>query len=112
MFALCRVDVGRTRQKGLGIGVARRGEDTPARPLLDRPPEIHHQNIIGNALHNAKVMGDEDVGEFKFLLEILQKVQNLRLDRNIKGGYGFISDNQLRTQNERAGDGNTLALTA
>ena len=47
-------------------------------------------------------MGDEDVGEREFALEVLQQEKNLRADGNVEGGDGFVGDNELWLENQRA----------
>mgnify|MGYP006879770616 CR=1 FL=1 len=41
---------------------------------------IHNRNIIREIFYNGQVMGDEDIGKYQILLQLLEQVQNLRLN--------------------------------
>jgi len=49
-------------------------------------------------------MGDEDIGEAEFLLNLLQQIDDLCLDRDVEGGDRFVADDDLRIERESAGD--------
>ena len=57
-------------------------------------------------------MGDEEIGQLEFLLQILHQVDDLRLDGDIERGDRLVRDDQLRSQGERARDADTLPLAA
>ena len=57
-------------------------------------------------------MGDEDQGQAKLFAEVIQQVDDLGADRDVKSGDRFVADEQLRVHDERAGDADTLALAA
>ncbi len=57
-------------------------------------------------------MGDEEIGEVKFLLQIAHQVENLGLDRDVEGGGRLVGDHELGIEGERAGDADALALAA
>jgi len=61
---------------------------------------------------DGKVMGDEQVREPEPLLEIGEEVQDLRLDRHVERGHGFVEHHKIRLQRERTGDADALALPA
>ena len=48
----------------------------------------------------------------ELLLELLQEVQDLRLDRDVQGGNRFVADDQLRFHGQRAGDTDALPAAA
>ena len=54
-------------------------------------------------------MRDEDVGKPEFLLQFPEQAQDLRWNRNIKGRDGFVRNDELRTEDQRAGDSDALA---
>ena len=60
---------------------------------------------------DAEVVSDEYVGELEVVLEVLEQVDDLGLDRDVEGGDGFVGDDQLRAQRERPRDPDPLALT-
>jgi hypothetical protein len=55
-------------------------------------------------------MRNKNEGQPEFLLQVLQQVQYLCLDRNVERRHGFVTDNQVRLQRQRAGDTDTLPL--
>ena len=57
-------------------------------------------------------MRDEEIGGTGFLLNILQKINDLRLNRNIQRRDALIRDDQVRIHNQRPGDAYTLPLSA
>jgi hypothetical protein len=61
---------------------------------LDDLAQVHDGDAIGEMLDDAEVMGDEQVGETELLLEILQEVDDLCLDRHVERRNRFITDDQ------------------
>ena len=80
--------------------------------LLDDPPEIHHRDAVGDMPHHRQIMRDEEVGEAEFALEILQQVDDLRLDRDIERRHRLVEDQHARLEGERARDADALLLPA
>ena len=56
-------------------------------------------------------MGNEQVREREFLLQVFEQVQHLRLNRYIERGDRLIGDDQLRVDDQRASDADALALS-
>jgi hypothetical protein len=63
-------------------------------------------------LDDREVVGDEEVRQVELLLEVLEEVDHLRLDRDVERGHRLVADDQLRADGERAGDADALALAA
>jgi hypothetical protein len=61
---------------------------------------------------HAEVVGDEDVGEAELLLQVLEQVDDLGLDRDVEGAHRLVGDDQLGFQRQRAGDPDPLPLPA
>jgi hypothetical protein len=57
-------------------------------------------------------MGDEQVGDAEPLLQILEQVDDLRLDRHVKGGDRLVGDDQARLERDGAGYADALALAS
>ena len=57
-------------------------------------------------------MGNEHIRRSGLLLNILHQVHHLRLNGNVQCGDTLIGNNQLRVHDQRAGNTDTLALTA
>jgi hypothetical protein len=45
---------------------------------------------------HAEVVGDEDVGELELVLEVLEQVDDLGLDRDVQRGDRLVGDDQPR----------------
>ena len=101
------------RQQRLGVGVPRRGVQRRAcRRDLDDLAEIHHRDAVADVLHHGEIVGDEQVGQAELALQVLQQVDDLRLDRDVERGDRLVADDQLGLDRERAGDADALALAA
>ena len=62
--------------------------------------------------HHPEVVRDEEVGEVELVLEVLEQVDDLGLDRDVERGDRLVGDDQLRPQRERPGDADPLPLAA
>ena len=63
--------------------------------LLDDSAEIHHRDLIGKMLDDREIVRDEQVGDFALDLEILQQIEDLRLDRDVQRADGFVADDEI-----------------
>ena len=61
---------------------------------------------------SAQVVGDEQIGEVEFVLQIHENVQNLGLDGHVQGGYRLVGDDELGLHRQSPGDADALALAA
>jgi len=57
-------------------------------------------------------VGDEQVGNAKFFLQLPEQVEDLGLHRYVERRGRFVADQQFRLHGERTGDGDALALAA
>ena len=67
---------------------------------------------VGHVLHHGEVVGDHDVGELVAPLELLQQVEDLRLDRDVEGRDRLVGDDQAGLEGEGPGQSDALALAA
>ena len=74
------------------------------------PAEVHHRNPVREITNHAQVVGNEQVGDAQFLLQISEQVQNLRLDRDIEGRNRLVADDESRLYRQGPGDTDPLAL--
>src|SRR6266496_1346092 len=79
---------------------------------LDDLAQVHDRDPVGDVAHHAEIVGDEDVGEVQFLLQVVQQVDDLRPDGDIQGGDRLVGDDQPWVQGQCAGDADPLALAA
>ena len=61
---------------------------------------------------HAQVVRDEHVGQMHLVLELVEQVDDLRLDRDVERGDRLVEHDQLRVDRQRAGDPDPLALAA
>ena len=107
---------------GFGVGIAltaRACRDGRGRSItsdggseFDDLSEIHHGNAIGDVFHDRQIVRDEDEREIHLPAKLRKQIQDLRLDRNIERRHGFIGDDHLGIQRERARDRDALTLSA
>src|SRR5205809_4388138 len=92
--------------------MARRGEDLlPWRHLRDRA-EIHDGNAVRHVLDDRQIVADEEQREAELPLQILQQVDDLRLDGDVERRDRLVADDQFGFRGKRPGDADTLALAA
>jgi hypothetical protein len=92
--------------------VARVGEQRAPVRELDDSAKVHHRDARGDVLHHRQVVGDEDIGEAEAPLQVLQQVDDLRLDRDVERRHRLVADDQARLDRQGAGDGDALPLAA
>ena len=68
------------RKQRLGIGMTRAGIEGALGGDFDELAEIHHSDAVADMLHDREVVGDEQIGEPETALQVLQQVDNLRLN--------------------------------
>ena len=87
-------------------------EQVAAVGQLGDAPEVHDRDAVADVLDDAHVVGDEDVRQPEFALEVLEQVQDLGLDGDVERGDRLVADDEVRLEDERAGDPDPLALAA
>ncbi len=92
--------------------VLRARVDLLRRPDLDELALVHDRDLVRHRPHDGEVVGDEQVGEPEVPLEVLEEVEDLRLDGDVERGDGLVADDQLGVEREGAGDADALALAA
>ena len=100
------------REQRLGVRMDRPLVELLGRRELDDLAEVHDGDAVGDVAHDAEVVRDEDVGQRELVLQVVEQVHDLRLDRDVERGDGLVGDDQPRIQRERAGDADALALAA
>src|SRR5215217_3796079 len=109
---LLRVGDGDGREQRGGVGVTRLAiESGPVGDLYDLA-EVHHGDPVRDVFDHGEVVGYEDVGEVELLLQVLQKVDDLRLDRDIERRDGLVADDQARVESDGPCHPDPLPLAA
>ncbi len=96
----------------MGVGVAGTFVEVFGIGHFDDFAEVHDGDAVADVFDYGEVVGDEEVAETHFLLEVEHEVEDLRLHGNIKGGYGLVADDELRLEGNGAGNADALALAA
>ena len=99
-------------EERLRVLVLRVRVDLLGRPDLDELALVHDRDLVGHRPHDGEVVRDEEVREPEVALEVLEQVEDLRLDGDVQRRDRLVADDQLRVQRERAGDADALALAA
>src|SRR5690349_9292929 len=100
------------RQQGFGVGMLWRGVELARRRRLDDAAEIHHRNTAADVLDDRQVMGDKEKSETELLLQVLQQIDHLGLDRDVERRDRLVADDELRLHRERSRDADALTLPA
>ena len=79
---------------------------------FDDSAKIHHEDSLADMLYNGQIVGDEQIRQVVFALEINEQINNLRLDGNVERAHSFVTNDELRFNGEGTRDADPLALTA
>src|SRR5207247_1899973 len=79
---------------------------------LDDLSEVHHRDAVADVPHHRKIVSDEQIRELEAILQVLEKVDDLRLDGHVECRDRLVANNELRLHGERAGDPDALTLAA
>ena len=82
------------------------------RALLDDLALAHDVDAVGHLAHDAEVVGDQQHGHAELALQLLQQLEDLRLDGDVERGGRLVGDQQVGLVGERHGDHDALALAA
>ena len=92
--------------------MARPVEDVPRPPRLHDPAGVHDGHAVAQLGHDAEVVRDEDHGEARLALDVLQEAQVLGLDGHVERRGGLVGDEQARLAGDGDGPGHPLADAA
>ena len=103
---------GSAASKRAGIRMLRSGKDSLDRPLLDDLALLHHADSVGELAHDAEVVGDEEHCHAEPRLQLLEKLEDLRLHGDVERGGRLVGDQEIGLVGERHRDHHALALAA
>src|SRR3546814_20367402 len=74
--------------------------------MIRRPPRSTRTDTLFpySTLFRSQVVGDEDERQLELLLEVLQQVDDLRLDRDVERRDRLVADHHLGAAGKGAGD--------
>ena len=87
-------------------------EDLVDGPLLHDLAGVHDDHVVDHLGDHAEVVGDQHQRGARPLLDRLEQLQDLRLDRHVERGRRLVGDQQLRLARERHPDHHALAHAA
>ena len=91
---------------------ARRGEDCLGLAALDDLARLHHHHPVGDGPHHAQIVADEEIAQPVAVREPGQQIEDLRPDPHVERRDRLVENDHLRPDDQRAGDGDALALAA
>src|SRR5699024_1512274 len=81
-------------QQGVGVGVGGMVEKVVLAGDFHNVPQVHDGDAVAEVLDHAEVVGDEDIGQAVFRLQVLHQVEDLGLDGNVQGGHRLVADDE------------------
>src|SRR6266700_468372 len=100
------------RQQPPRVRHLRGAQDLLGGAVLDGPAAVHDQYVVGDLGDHAEVVRDQDDRGVELLLQVLQEVEDLRLDSDVERGGRLVGDQQVRIVDQGHGDHGTLPHTA
>ena len=107
-----RICNGYCGEKRLSIRMLSVSTDLLGGAHLNDVSEVHYGDLVGDVLNYGKVVGNEYVRHSLLALKLFEKVDDLRLNRNVKCGYGLVANNELGIYRKSSCDTYSLTLTA
>ena len=87
-------------------------EDALLARQLDDAAQVHHRDPVPDVFDHRQIVGDEEVSQAEFFLQVHQQVEHLRLHRDVQRRHRLVGDDQPGVQCQRARDAQPLALPA
>ena len=95
-----------------GVVVPWVGEDLFGWSTFDDLARLHDRYLIAEVADDVKIVRDKQIRQPFLLLQVLEQVDHLGLDGNIKGAGGFIQDQETGRGGQGACYANALALSS
>src|SRR5437660_9791993 len=83
-----------------------------ARRHLDQLAGVHHRDTMADVSYYRQIVSHKQVRQVELLPQVLQQIDDLRLDGHVEGGDRFVKDQELRLHRKGAGDADPLTLSA
>ena len=94
------------------VGMLRVVEELPLRALLDDAAGVHDHDLVGDLGDDAEIVRDQDHRRVEVVLQPVDQLDDLRLDRHVERGRGLVGDQDVRVVRERHRDHRALAHPA
>jgi len=106
------VEMRHRREQRLEIGMLWLSEDVGDGARFHDLTAIDDDDLIRDIGDDAEIMGDDQDRHVELLLQLLEELQDLRLDGDIERGGRLVGDEQRRPADERHGDHGALTQAA
>ena len=106
------IDLGDGLPQGPGVRMERFIEDGLRVRMFHDQSQVHHHYLVGHAADDRQVVADVDDGHVEVILQFLNQLQDLGLNRHIQRGGGFVRNQQGRIAGQRHGNHGPLAHAA
>ena len=103
------------REQAPRVRMLRVREHLGGRPDLDQPAALHHADAVREAAHEVQVVGDEEQRHAELGLQLVEKREDLGLDRDVERRRRLVGDEQAGagrrapSRSSRAGAGRPRA---
>ena len=81
-------------------------------PCATRAAAFHHHEVVGQPRHFVGRVADVEHGDLQFVVQAFEVGQDFVLAREVERGQRLVHQQQARAGEQRAGDGDALALAA
>ena len=82
------------------------------RSHFDQAAGVHHSDAVRHLRHDREIVGDEQHRQRKFLAQLAEQVEHLRLDGDVERCRGLVGDQQRRPVHHGHGNHHALALAS
>ncbi len=87
-------------------------EDVVDGAALEHAPLVDDDHLLGQVGHHPEVVGDHQHRHPELALQVLEQLEDLRLDGDVERRRGLVGDEQRRSADQRHGDHRSLAQAA
>jgi len=87
-------------------------EDALRRPGLDDPAEVHDRDPVRDVGNDGELVRDEHRRQVQRLEQVVEQVEDLRLNRSVERAHRLVRDQELRLHRKSACDRYALSLSA
>ena len=112
VIAPAGIRIGDRIEKKSGVRVERLMENILRAAQLAEPAQEHDADPVGDIAHYREVVADEQISQASGLLQALQEIQDLVLDRDIQGRDGLVAHDESRIRRNSPRDADPLSLPA
>jgi hypothetical protein len=88
------------------------GDEVVDRQSLDDGTSLHDRHPVAKVRDHCQIVAHENAGHRPLLPDRDQEVQDLGLHGGVESAGRLVEEKHIGLQNDRAGDGNPLPLTA